>query len=70
LSEKISILEEEYKMPYVTSWERIAKKEGEKRGEEKGLVKTAKRMLEDNISIENIAKYTGLTEKEIKSLLN
>ena len=57
-------------MPYVTSWERIAEKEGEKRGEEKGLLKTAKRMLEDNVSIENIAKYTGLTEKEIRSLLN
>jgi predicted transposase/invertase (TIGR01784 family) len=53
-------------MPYVTSWEKIAKKEGE----EKKAKDTAKRMLEDGVSIENIAKYTGLTEKEIKSLLN
>ena len=65
-------------MPYVTSWERIAKKKGEKIGEErgekigekKGLRKTAKRMLEDGVSIENIAKYTGLNKEEIKSLLN
>ncbi len=66
LTKKISKLEEEYKMPYVTSWEKIAKKEGE----EKKAKDTAKRMLEDGVSIENIAKYTGLTEKEIKSLLN
>jgi hypothetical protein len=70
LTKKINKLEEEYKMPYVTSWERIAKKEGEKRGEKKGMIKTAKKMLEDDVSIENIIKYTGLTEKEIKSLLN
>ena len=66
LTKKISKLEEEYKMPYVTSWEKIAKKEGEKIGEENKAKDTAKRMLEDDVSIENIAKYTGLTEKEIK----
>ena len=49
-------------MAFVTSWERIAKKDGKK--EEKK--ETAKRMLHDNVSIENIIKYTGLTEKEVK----
>jgi predicted transposase/invertase (TIGR01784 family) len=45
LSKKITKLEEGYKMPYVTSWERIAEKEGvkrgvkigEERGEERGV---------------------------------
>jgi predicted transposase/invertase (TIGR01784 family) len=42
------------------------KKEGIK--EEK--LETAKRMLLDNISIEKVIKYTGLTEKEIKALMS
>jgi predicted transposase/invertase (TIGR01784 family) len=42
------------------------KKEGKK--EEK--LETAKRMLLDNISIEKVIKYTGLTEKEVKTLIN
>jgi hypothetical protein len=82
LTKKVSKLEEEYKMPYVTSWERIAKKEGEEIGEERGVKigeergaktnakETARRMLADDFSIESIAKYTGLTEEEIKALLH
>jgi predicted transposase/invertase (TIGR01784 family) len=31
---------------------------------------TARQMLNDDIPIERIIKYTGLTEKEIKELLN
>jgi predicted transposase/invertase (TIGR01784 family) len=31
---------------------------------------TAKRMLNDDFSIESIVKYTGLTEKEVKALMN
>jgi predicted transposase/invertase (TIGR01784 family) len=42
------------------------KNEGKK--EEK--FETAKRMLLDNISIEKVIKYTGLTEKEVKALIN
>jgi hypothetical protein len=74
LSERIEKLEEDYKMPYVTSWERIAKKEGKKEGKREGMEakakETAKRMLEDGMPIETISKYTGLTEKEIKALMN
>jgi hypothetical protein len=66
LSRKIEKLEEDYKMPYITSWERIAKKEGKKEGK----LETAKRMLLDDISIEMVIKYTGLTEKEVKALMN
>jgi predicted transposase/invertase (TIGR01784 family) len=42
------------------------KKEGKK--EEK--FETARRMLLDNFSIEKVIKYTGLTEKEVKALMN
>jgi len=74
LSPKVTKLEEEYKMPYVTSWERIGEERGEKRGIEKGVktekFETAKRMLNDGIPIETIAKYTGLNEKEITLDLN
>jgi hypothetical protein len=82
LSKKIEKLEEDYKMPYVTSWERLAKKEGKKDGMKEGKKdgmkdgmkegkrETARRMLLDNISIENVIKYTGLSEKEVKKLMN
>ncbi|MCX6582530.1 MAG: hypothetical protein NT166_20350 [Candidatus Aminicenantes bacterium] len=65
-------------MPYVTSWERNAEERGMKRGIEKGerigmkngKLETAKRMLNRGVSIEDIMLYTGLTEKEVRSLLN
>jgi len=69
ISEKIVKLEEEYKMPYVTSWERMAKEEGVKQGVKQGKLETARRMLNDGFSIEKISEYTGLSEKEIRQLL-
>ena len=66
LSNEILKLEEEHKMAYVTSWERIAKKEGKK--EEKK--EAARRMLNDDAAIEKIVKYTGLTEKEVRELMH
>jgi predicted transposase/invertase (TIGR01784 family) len=65
LNYEISKLEEEYKMPYVTSWERG----GIKKGVKQEKLETARRMLNDGVSIEKIAKYTGLSEKEIRQLL-
>jgi predicted transposase/invertase (TIGR01784 family) len=82
LTEKIIKFEEENKMPYVTSWERIGKKigekEGKKIGEKEGLKKgvkkekfeTARRMLNEDFPIETIIKCTELTEEEIRSLMN
>ena len=32
-------------------------------------IETAKKMIEDNFSIESITRYTGLTEEEIRKLL-
>ena len=65
-------------MPYVTSWERIARKEGKKEGKMEGKKEgkmeekreTARQMLNDGVAIEKIVKYTGLTEKEIKALMH
>jgi predicted transposase/invertase (TIGR01784 family) len=63
------LTEEEYKMPYVTSWERDGIKKGVKQGVKQEKLETAGRMLNDGVSIEKIAKYTGLSEKEIRQLL-
>ena len=41
---------------------------GEKRGKENALLETAKNLLNLGISIDNIAKGTGLSKKKIKSL--
>ncbi len=48
LIEKIIKLEEENKMPYVTSWERMAKAAGVKEGKEAG-VKEEKRKIVINL---------------------
>ncbi|MDQ1350758.1 MAG: hypothetical protein QG657_1060 [Acidobacteriota bacterium] len=45
-------------------------KEGMKSGMKAERLKTAKRMLSDNLSIETIAKYTNLTEKEVRALMH
>jgi len=39
-------------------------------GMEKKAKETAKQMLLDNIPIEKVVKYTGLTEKEVKVLMH
>ena len=41
---------------------------GEKRGKENALIETAKNLLNLGISIDNIAKGTGLSKKKIKAL--
>ena len=40
-------------------------KKGKKEGEKAGILKTAKKMLEENIPIETIMKVTGLSKEEI-----
>lgn len=66
LKEIIRKIEEEFKMEYIPLWERDARKEGEKKAKKE----TAKQMLLDNIPIEKVVKYTGLTEKEVRSLMH
>ena len=49
-------------------------KEGEKRGEKRGEIKEkreiARRMLLNNFSVEQVVTITGLSEKEVKALIN
>jgi len=66
LKEEIKKIEKEYKMPYLASWEKSARREGKQ--EEK--LETAKRMLLNNFSVEQAITITGLTEKEIKALMS
>jgi predicted transposase/invertase (TIGR01784 family) len=44
--------------------------EGIKEGIKEEKLETARRMLHDDFPIESIIKYTGLTEKEIRALIN
>ena len=44
--------------------------EGITEGIKEGKLETARRMLHDDFPIDSIIKYTGLTEKEIKALMN
>mgnify|MGYP004562078253 FL=1 len=44
------------------------KNEAIKEGIEKNTLATAKKMLDDNLSIDMVSKYTGLTKEEINSL--
>ena len=46
----------------------IALQEGISEGSYQAKLETAKNLLELGLSIENIARATGLTEKEIKQL--
>jgi predicted transposase/invertase (TIGR01784 family) len=74
IKEVIKKIEEELKMEYIPLWERDARREGErigeKRGEKRVKRETAKQMLLDNVPIEKVVKYTGLTEKEVKALMH
>ena len=81
LSEEIIRIEEENKMPYVASWEKIAKKEGkkigekigekrgEKRGEIKGKLETARELVRNGVDINIIARATGFPLEEIEKLV-
>jgi len=57
-------------MPYITSWERLGEKKGKKEGKKEEKIETAKRMLFNNFSVEQVVTITGLTEKEVKALMN
>ena len=66
IKEVIKKIEEEFKMEYIPIWLRDEREEGKKEGKKE----TAKQMLLDNIPIEKVVKYTGLTEKEVKALMH
>jgi predicted transposase/invertase (TIGR01784 family) len=70
LKEEIKKIEEEYKMPYLASWEKSARREGKQEGKQEEKLETAKRMLLNNFSVEQVITITGLTEKEVKTLMS
>jgi predicted transposase/invertase (TIGR01784 family) len=45
-------------------------RQGKKEGKKEEKRETARLMLMDDCSIEMVMKYTGLSEEEIKSLMN
>ena len=42
--------------------------EGKSQGISQGILSVAKNMLKDNVKIEDIKKFTGLSKKEIQDL--
>jgi len=57
----------------IESAKETARMEGEIKGKIEGKIEekieTASKMLEDGMSIENICKYTGLSEEQVKELI-
>ncbi|MGL9688553.1 MAG: Rpn family recombination-promoting nuclease/putative transposase [Wolbachia sp.] len=49
---------------------KIGKEEGRKEGREEGKIEVAKAMLANNVDIDTIVKFTGLSLSEIKELQN
>ena len=84
LSQEVNKIEEEQNMAYVTSWERIAKKEGKlegkregklegklegkREGKLEGKLETAQNLIKGGIAIDIIAKATGLSKEVLEAL--
>ena len=46
------------------------REQGRELGEKENAKEVARRMLSDDFPVATIAKYTGLTEQEVKELMN
>ncbi len=68
LKEAIKEIEEEFKMQYLASWEREAKKEGRVEGIDEEKIRTATEMLKAGYTTEAIRDITSLPEERIKEL--
>jgi predicted transposase/invertase (TIGR01784 family) len=76
--EEIEKIEEEEKMPYISTIERMGIEKGIEQGIEKGIekgkkqrnIELAKRFLSLGVDINIIAKASGMSEEEIKKLMN
>ena len=55
-------------MPYVTSIERMGIEQGIEQGKDRATQKIALNMLQENISLETIARITGLTIEQLQQL--
>jgi predicted transposase/invertase (TIGR01784 family) len=62
--------EKEKKMPYITSAERIGRKEGRKEGRQEGYRDLIQNMKKNNLSDQEIARLTNLDIEIIRKILN
>jgi predicted transposase YdaD len=62
----LKILEEERKMPFITSVERI----GYERGQKEAIEEIVLKMLKDRVPLETIAKFTDLSISELERFAN
>jgi hypothetical protein len=62
----LKILEEETKMPFITSVEKI----GYKRGQKEAIEEIVLKMLKDGVPLETIAKFTDLSISELERFAN
>jgi predicted transposase/invertase (TIGR01784 family) len=72
--QELKTYEEDRKMPYITTGERIGydrgKVEGKVEGQEEKAIAIALNMLNDNLPLETIARFTGLTISELEGFAN
>ena len=61
-------MEETKQRDIMQTAQRVAKEEGYSEGKLEGKIETAKKMLKDNLDIEMIIKYSGLTIDEIEKI--
>jgi hypothetical protein len=52
-------------MPYVTTWERLAREEGK----QESYKEMAKKLIKKGIDLKTVAETTGLSLKQIKALI-
>jgi predicted transposase/invertase (TIGR01784 family) len=62
--------EKEREMPYITSAERIGRKEGRQEGRQEGYRDLIQNMKKNNLSDQEIARLTNLDIEIIKKILN
>ena len=55
-------------MPYITSIERIGYDRGKVEGQEEKAIAIALNMLNDRLPLETIARFTGLSIKQLQQL--
>ena len=67
--QELAAIEEEKKMQYVTSVQRIGEKIGEKRGEKRGEIKVLARMITKNYGFDNKKSFTLLQSLNSDDLL-
>jgi predicted transposase/invertase (TIGR01784 family) len=63
-NKNVARLEEGKSMPYITTAERIGRREGRKEGK----IQTARKMIREGLDVALIAKVTGLPKKTVEQL--